>query len=75
MFSWNRLQSVTEEFSGVRAGDRLLLDGISVKITPVADDVIFSLDSFELEIMAGGTELKNRHSCRVGAGEALFRQV
>jgi hypothetical protein len=66
---------VTEEFSGVRAGDRLLLDRVSAAITPVAGDVVFMLDSFELALMAEGTELKGRHSCRLGDGDALFKRV
>jgi len=69
------VHSVTEEFSGVRAGDRVLLDGTSAEITPVANDVVFMLDSFELAIMAEGTEMKGRHSCRLGDGEAVFRRV
>lgn len=69
------IHTITEEFSGVRAGDRLFLDGVSAAITPMADDVVFMLDSFELALTAEGTELKGRHSCRIGDGEAVFRRV
>lgn len=69
------IHTITEEFSGVRAGDRLFLDGASAAITPMADDVVFMLDSFELALTAEGTKLKGRHSCRIGDGEAVFRRV
>ncbi len=69
------VHSVTEELSGVRAGDRLLLDGVSAEITPAADDADFMLDSFDVAISGEGTELKGRHSCRLGQGEAVFRRA
>ena len=51
---------ITEELSGVRAGDRLLLDGVSAQLTPEKKDVRYQLDSFDLVITNDETELKGR---------------
>jgi hypothetical protein len=64
---------IVENLSGVRVGDRLLLDGVSAQVTPVADDVEYNLDSFDLLISQDETELNGRHSCARGHGEAVFR--
>lgn len=75
MVSGKITYKITERLSGAIEDSRLILDGVSVDITPYNDKVRYELDTFELNFSEDGNELTGTHSCELGTGDAVFNGV
>lgn len=66
---------IAEQLSGTIEENRVILDGVSSKMTPAKGKIRYQLDTFELDLSEDGNELRGTHSCSLGSGEASFKRA